>query len=106
MNNVNKFIKEVLSIRGLKLECPHCEETFTPRRGKLFDVTDEPNKEIQSLYKSMRAHISHRREGVKVRTLEMKEEYSPSIYSLLKHFKDNTGSTHYCLDFELFYAES
>ena len=74
MNNVNKFIKEVLSTRGLKLECPHCEEAFTPRQGKLFDVTDGPNNEIQRLYESMQERTEERRDGVKERGLEITEE--------------------------------
>jgi predicted Holliday junction resolvase-like endonuclease len=36
----HKIIRQLMSIPGLKVECPHCLEEFPVKRGKLFSMYD------------------------------------------------------------------
>lgn len=43
-------IKQLLSIQGLKIECPHCEEASPVKRLKLFGMYDTDYPLLAQLY--------------------------------------------------------
>lgn len=44
-----KIIHQLLSISGLKIECPHCHEEFPIKRGKLFGMYDAYLSAVQKI---------------------------------------------------------
>ena len=44
-----KIIQQLVSIQGLKIECPHCTEEFPIKKGKLFSMYDSYPPAIQKI---------------------------------------------------------
>lgn len=45
----HKIIEQLLSIPGLRIECPNCEEEFPIKRGKLFSMYDTYPPAVQKI---------------------------------------------------------
>jgi predicted Holliday junction resolvase-like endonuclease len=56
-----KIIQELISIRGLKIECPSCFDEFSVKRGKLFNMYDAYPSNVQKILKERLENISLRR---------------------------------------------
>lgn len=62
----NKIIKQLVSIPGLAVECPHCNEEFPVSRGKLFGMYDSYPRPVKEI-------IQQRLEAAKDLKKEVKE---------------------------------
>ena len=45
----HKIIQQLVSIPGLKIECPHCTEEFPIKRAKLFSMYDTYPPAVQKI---------------------------------------------------------
>jgi predicted Holliday junction resolvase-like endonuclease len=77
------LVDQLLSLRGLKIECPHCNEEFSAKRAKLFSMfskyPDFAQKKMQSLWDELSEQkdgISERKREIVERRKEMREEYN------------------------------
>jgi predicted Holliday junction resolvase-like endonuclease len=62
-----KIINQLLSIRGLNIECPNCQDEFSVKRGKLFGMYDKYPAMVQKIIKERLEEAYLLKEDVKMR---------------------------------------
>jgi len=70
-NNSNVVIQQLLAVKGLKVECPHCEEVSPIHRLKLFGMKDKYPKFAQDIINERMTQVEEGREYVKDRKKEL-----------------------------------
>lgn len=75
MSNSQSIIEQLKSIKGLKIECPHCDEASPVQKFKLFGMYDETYPKFANDYIGQRisATIS-KKEDIKARKKQLAED--------------------------------
>ena len=63
----HKIIRQLVSIQGLKVECPHCSEQFSIKRGRLFNMYDTYPPAVQKMIRERFASANELKVGLKER---------------------------------------
>jgi predicted Holliday junction resolvase-like endonuclease len=69
----HKIIQQLLSIPGLKVECPYCDAEFAIRRAKLFSMYDTYPPAIQKIIRERFESASESSEEFKERKKQLAE---------------------------------
>lgn len=69
----HKIIKQLVSIPGLKIECPHCDEEFPIKRAKLFSMYDTYPPEVQKIIRERFEFANESKEELKERKKQLAE---------------------------------
>lgn len=69
----SRIIRQLISIPGLKIECPHCSEEFPIKRGKLFSMYDAYPPAIQKIIRERFETANELREEIKERKKRLAE---------------------------------
>lgn len=70
----NPIILQLTSIRGLKLECPHCAEEFPIKRGKLFNMYAAYPAAVQKILRERLVSANELVTELKDRKRKLKED--------------------------------
>jgi len=68
-----KIIQQLISIPGLNVECPHCNEEFPIRRGKLFSMHDSYPQAVQKIVRQRFESANESKEELSERQKELIE---------------------------------
>ena len=69
-----KIITQLLSISGLEIECPHCNEEFPIKKGKLFSMYDSYPPEIQKIIRERFADANNLKDDIKERRKKLADD--------------------------------
>jgi len=69
----HKMIQQLVSIPGLKVECPHCNEEFPIKRGKLFSMYDSYPQAVQKIIRQRFESANESKEELRDRRKELFE---------------------------------
>ena len=70
----HKIIQQLMSISGLKIECPNCNEEFAIKRGKLFSMHDAYPPAVQRILRERLESASESRVQLKERKDTLAED--------------------------------
>jgi len=68
-----KIIQQLVSIPGLKIECPSCNEEFPVKRAKLFNMYDSYPPEVQKIIRERLASANELKGDIKERKKQLAE---------------------------------
>ena len=69
----HKIIQQLVSIPGLKIECPHCDEEFPIKRGKLFSIYDTYPPAVQKIIRERFVLANEMKSELKERNKKLME---------------------------------
>jgi predicted Holliday junction resolvase-like endonuclease len=67
------IIRQLESISGLKVECPHCNEEFPVKRGKLFSMHENYPQAVQKIIRQRFESANVLKEELRARGKELSE---------------------------------
>lgn len=70
----NKLIKQLLAVRGLKIECPSCSEVFSIKRAKPFGMYDSYPHAVQRMLRERLNAANELRQELKQRKKSLAED--------------------------------
>jgi predicted Holliday junction resolvase-like endonuclease len=70
----HKIIQQLVSIPGLKIECPGCNEEFPIKRAKLFSMYDMYPPAVQRIIRERLESSNELKEDLKVRKKQLTED--------------------------------
>ncbi|MBZ5522456.1 MAG: hypothetical protein LAP21_09475 [Acidobacteriia bacterium] len=61
----NKLIRQLVSIRGLKIECPHCDEQVPIGKAKPFSMYDSYPPHVQQIIRTRFEDVAEQQDAIK-----------------------------------------